>query len=302
MAPEQAEGKSSAIGPATDIYALGAILYELLTGRPPFAGATLLETLKQVCTEEPERPTRLLPGIPRDLETICLKCLEKAPARRYASAEELADDLHRYLQGELIHARPFTVLDRVSRMLNRSEMVLQVRGLNTLVLPLVAPLPFLTHLAAFLLASSTPHYALTSAIVSIATVVGIVAFFLVTQGTRLLFPVRTNLLQFWSFRVGHLIGMLLLFLVGYLMAEPGTWNVLTLYPQWAVMAGTLFFGLGSFYWGRLYLIGLFYFAAAVAMALRLEWAPVEFGLVLSTTLTAAGLHVQRLKEAGGQAE
>jgi serine/threonine protein kinase len=99
MAPEQAEGKTGAIGPACDVYALGAILYEALTGRPPFQAETILETLRRVTSEEPRPPRRIRPAIPRDLEAVCLKCLEKHPARRYASAEALADDLRRFVTG-----------------------------------------------------------------------------------------------------------------------------------------------------------------------------------------------------------
>jgi WD40 repeat protein/serine/threonine protein kinase len=130
IAPEQASGKTREIGPPADVYALGAILYELLTGRPPFRGETPLDTVLQVINEDPVSPKSLQSNVPWDLQTICLKCLMKSPAKRYPSALALAEDLRRYLNGEAIQARPLSSWGRSVKWARRHP-ALAVLGIGT---------------------------------------------------------------------------------------------------------------------------------------------------------------------------
>ncbi|MBM3823267.1 MAG: serine/threonine protein kinase [Verrucomicrobia bacterium] len=119
MPPEQVNGETDRIGPASDLYGLGAILYHLLTGHPPFVGSSVEATLMSVREREPVPPRQLDSGIPRDLETICLKCLEKEPARRFGTALELAEELERFLRDEPILARPVSFPQRAARWVRR---------------------------------------------------------------------------------------------------------------------------------------------------------------------------------------
>lgn len=142
MAPEQISLNRGKIGPAADVYALGATLYHMLTGRPPFAGETVLDTLVLVQTRDPARPGDLVRGIPRDLETICLTCLNKDPNRRYRSALELADELRRFSEDLPIKARPVSPLERAGRWCRRRPAVAALLGLLTVTIVVGSPLLF----------------------------------------------------------------------------------------------------------------------------------------------------------------
>jgi serine/threonine protein kinase len=301
MAPEQAAGKSRELGPACDVYGLGAVLYELLTGRPPFRAETPIDTVMQVLENEPVPPRLLNPKVEPDLETICLKCLEKDPRRRYASAEELADDLTRYLNSEPITARSSNMLDRLTRMLERSQHDIAFYTWSTMVL-LIAAIVFVEHLAVFALTrTDQPRWAVMVAKASQFVLIGLV--FWRNRGSRLL-PTSGPERELWTIWIGYLAAYAVnLFVSRWLAwhgliargpAGPERWDDLVLYPFSAMISGLAFFVMGSNYWGRCYAFGLAFWGLAALMPLHLEWAPLEFGLLWSVTLTAVGLHLRSL--------
>jgi serine/threonine-protein kinase len=293
MAPEQAEGRSKDVGPATDVYALGAMLYELLTGRPPFRAATLWETLEQVRTQEPAPPRLVQPGTPRDLETICLKCLQKEPNRRYASAGELRDDLRRFLEGEPIHARSINVLERLGRTLDRTQLVGDFRTWGNIVL-FFGPIGFLAHLGVYL--SSLPNapfrvgmaFPFVSYCVFLATI-------LWRRPSRSLWPTSPAVRQFWSIMLGNVAGVTMATIAcRYFVGPDDPFYEIAPYPFWAVICGTTFFSLGGALWGRFYLIAVAHFLTAALMMAHLPWAPIEMGALAAFTHIVCGLKLRRL--------
>jgi predicted Ser/Thr protein kinase len=301
MAPEQAGGRIKEQGPWTDVYGLGAVLYELLTGRPPFKAETPLDTLMQVMEIDPVPPRLLNPKIDADLQTICMKCLEKDPRRRYTTAEQLAEDLQRYLQGDTIAARSSNVLDYVTRMLARSQHDAAFQTWSTMLL-VIAAVVFVEHVIVFLLTLAEQPGVVIWAVRG-SQFAAILAVFWHNRGRQLL-PTSAAERELWSIWLGYLAAyvmaqgcMRLLLWEGKIkrgFEAPGTWEEVVLYPFSAVLAGMAFFIMGSNYWGRCYAIGATFFAAAALMTLNIELAPLEFGLTWTLALTLLGLHLRWL--------
>ena len=284
MAPEQASGKIHELGPACDIYGMGEILYELLTGRPPFRAETPLDTVMQVLHNDPVPPRLLNPKMDKDLETICLKCLEKDPRHRYVSAEALADDLQKYLEGKSISARSFNIIDRLARTLERSHLDAAFHTWSTMLF-FMAGVVFAEHLAVFImLQTGQPHWEILTA--RAAQLVLLVGLFWYNRGARLL-PTSAAERELWTIWIGFflaygctLVATHALPLLGVIEKVPQSlrcehWQETLPYPFISIIGGLAFFSMGSNYWGRCYYIGLSFFAGALLMPLCLDCAPLE---------------------------
>jgi hypothetical protein len=300
MAPEQAEGKKGAIGPATDIYALGAILYELLTGRPPFLGASFLETLDQVRTHDPAPPQTLQPRVSGDLATICLKCLEKSQAQRYKSAAALADDLDLFLRGESIAARKTTLGDQIARLVRQRSLDVNWGAWARLSLCL-APIPLMVHVAVFVIFRNRPEYAPVAIGVSILTVVAVL--YLLIFGQRASLRVigageRRRLVSTW---LGYVIAQILVVVTILRMVRPTTpeeWFVI--YALWLTIVGCTFFAQGANA-GILYITASLCFLLVLVAPFISFYLPLVAGALMSLNLTTMGLFLRRVaREAATQ--
>lgn len=302
MAPEQVAGRGEEVRSATDVYGLGALLYELLTGRPPFRSDTALDTLRQVLENEPAPPRLLNPKVDRDLETICLKCLEKQPGRRYGSARDLADDLARYLAGESISVRSFNLLDRLGRALDYSHHDIEFRSWGAMMFVL-AGIVLATQLVLFALTWIGParfdRWVVGARFAQFA-LMGLVFW---RQRQHEVVARTAAERQLWSIWTGFLVACVLLAVVGHPTVGPELpADELALYPGWSILSGLAFIVMGSSYWGRCYALGLAFFVLAVIMRLEPAGAPLEFGVFWSAALAAIGWHLRRLGERTARTE
>jgi serine/threonine protein kinase len=296
MAPEQANGAIRDLGPLCDVYGLGAVLYELITGRPPFKAESHVETILQVLNQDPVPPRLINENLDADLETICLKCLEKDPALRYASAADLAADLHRYLTGESITARSFNLIDRVSRALTHSQHDKELRGWGTMLM-LFALVIFLAHLTTSLLLiqqySDFVSYWLPR-VVQFALLGAVVWW----SRPRMLIPTNSAERLIWAVWGGYLLAYAF---ASRIFDELG-YDHLQTYPISLLLSGLAFFIMGCHVWGWCYVIGLVFMIVSPFMArysdparhAAAHWLPCWFGVMWGLALLTIGQRYWRM--------
>jgi serine/threonine protein kinase len=288
MAPEQAVASSAEVGPASDVYSLGAMLYELLTGRPPFQAASAVDVLLLVRSEEAVRPRLLNPGIDADLELICLKCLEKSPVHRYPTAARLADDLDAFLQGEPVSARESSLAYFVSRLFRETHHapvmenwggLWMLHSLNLLLLCVVTNAMGLMgvrdHLTYLLLWG-------------IGLVVWGAAFWSWRRRGGAVTFVERQMAHGWAAGVAASIGVFVIEVL--LELEP-----LTLTPVLGVIAGMVFLFMAGTVSGWFYVPAVLCFAAGVPIAIFPVVGPTLFGLVAALGFFVPGLKYYRLR-------
>ncbi len=296
MAPEQVAGSRDRVGPVSDIYSIGALFYELLTGRTPFRGRTVMDTLVEIREHEPKPPRQLNPQVPRELEMICLKCLEKDPHQRYRSAQELADDLERFLDGDSISISGPSLLDRLLCTLGRGHHDVEFRTWANMLFHfawIVFAANFLSFLVGLLHLSRPLVWLGTfrgGEFTGMATVLWLYrADWYPPRGK----PAR----QLWALWLGYVAGSLTLFLVEYSIAPPDrVFEYWMMYHRLAILSSLGFIMMGSSYWGYCYGIGAGFLLLALILPLNPSLAPLLFGLGWGISLIALARHLGKLSE------
>ncbi|MGO9108445.1 MAG: serine/threonine-protein kinase [Thermoguttaceae bacterium] len=297
MAPEQVVGSRDRVGPASDIYSIGALFYELLTRQPPFRGRTVLDTLEQIREHNPKPPRQINPQIPRELEMICLKCLEKNPEKRYRSAQELADDLERFLDGDSISISGPNLLDRLLCTLGRGHHDVEFRTWANMLFHfawIVFAANFLSFLVVGKLDVSRPLMWL--AIFRAVEFVGMALVFWLYRADWYP-PQGKPARQLWALWLGYVAGSLTLFLVDHGMAPPDrAFEYWMEYPRLAILSSLGFIMMGSSYWGYCYGIGAGFLLLALILPLDPSLAPLLFGFGWGASLIALARHLGKLSE------
>ena len=306
MPPEQADGRAKYTGATADVYSLGAILYALLTGRAPFHAESVMDTLVQVIEQEPVHPRHHLPSIDRDLERVCLKCLEKAPEDRYQSASHLVDDLRRYLDGSSLSISGTNTFSHVIRQLKRSKHEAQF-GQWGVMLRATAPVIMAAETGMYVFCRNGPQpqahldgrLGYPDGKIAILRIVQCVVMGLVV------WKYRKN----WSLKVGTAERQLLSTCVGFFVAllsamlavKAAIWcgyitdEVLT-YLFLLVLSGLFFSSLAANYWGQCYTISAAFYCAAPLVLLKLAVAPLIFGGLWACVLLLVGTRLVRYNE------
>ncbi len=289
MSPEQALGRIKEMGASTDIYSLGVILYEMLTGRVPFACETMLETLDQVRTFEPVEPRRLVPKIPRDLNLICMKCLEKEPSQRYETARALATDLELFLNGEEIKARPDSVTHQIRRADTRLEGGFTDSKRISRNFLALAPMPAIVHLLAVVMLHKRADYPKWIVVITMATIA--VAQTIVLKSCREGFrqiPTRLRRQIYINFNSNAVASALAVLVVWWNCPVDRPDLFLLVYPILMLLVALTLFAHASEI-GTAFVAGTLALALVIPMFLFLYLSPIGVGFFMMCNVGGHGL-------------